>query len=157
MVERLRDPYGIKDEKVLNAMLTVPRHFFVSQALQGTAYGDHALPIDFSQTISQPYIVGRMTELLEVDKKSRVLEIGAGSGYQTACWRSLLAGVAMRASRLATPLMPGLRELGLYNALSKLSTDAGWKAHGPSINSGASGLTFVLIPPVSPLQIEAGW
>ena len=93
MVERLRDHYGIKDPKVLDAMLSVPRHFFVSQALQATAYGDHALPIDFNQTISQPYIVARMTELLELDKKSRVLEIGAGSGYQTAVLAQLASQV----------------------------------------------------------------
>ena len=84
MVERLRDRYRISDARVLEAMLEVPRHLFVPEALQGRAYGDHALPINASQTISQPYIVARMTELLKADKSSRVLEIGAGSGYQTA-------------------------------------------------------------------------
>ena len=73
MVDRLRDHYGIRDENVLEAMRRVPRHFFVTDALRGRAYGDHALPIDFNQTISQPFIVARMTELLELDKKSRVL------------------------------------------------------------------------------------
>ena len=61
-------------------MRSVPRHAFVPEALQGRAYGDHALPISGSQTISQPYIVARMTELLEINSESRVLEIGAGSG-----------------------------------------------------------------------------
>ncbi len=73
MVERLREHYRIRDPRVLEAMLEVPRHLFVPEALQGRAYGDHALPIDANQTISQPYIVARMTELLEADKSSRVL------------------------------------------------------------------------------------
>ncbi len=67
MVERLRDQYRIHDENVLEAMRQVPRHFFVPEALRGRAYGDHALPIDANQTISQPFIVARMTELLELD------------------------------------------------------------------------------------------
>lgn len=79
MVERLRDHYRIQDQKVLQAMREVPRHRFVPDALQSRAYGDHALPINASQTISQPYIVARMTELLEVDSNSRVLEIGAAT------------------------------------------------------------------------------
>ncbi|HET6890814.1 MAG TPA: hypothetical protein VFH31_06905, partial [Pyrinomonadaceae bacterium] len=83
MVARLRDYYDIRDARVLEAMRTVPRHAFVPEALQGRAYGDHALPISANQTISQPFIVARMTELLQIDKESRVLEIGAGSGYQT--------------------------------------------------------------------------
>ncbi|HVF89386.1 MAG TPA: protein-L-isoaspartate O-methyltransferase, partial [Blastocatellia bacterium] len=83
MVELLRSR-GIKDERVLEAMADIPRHLFVPDALSGKAYGDHALPIGEMQTISQPYMVARMTELLEVDKDSNVLEIGAGSGYQTA-------------------------------------------------------------------------
>src|SRR5712672_4580545 len=93
MVGRLRDHYGIKDPRVLEAMRTVPRHVFVPEALQGRAYGDHALPISANQTISQPFIVARMTELLEIDKNSRVLEIGAGSGYQTAILSRLASQV----------------------------------------------------------------
>src|SRR4026208_1193410 len=84
MVARLRDHYHICDPKVLDAMRAIPRHAFVPEALQSRADGDHALPISANQTISQPYIVARMTELLEIDKDGRVLEIGAGSGYQTA-------------------------------------------------------------------------
>src|SRR5690242_21765505 len=84
MVARLREHYGIRDPQVLEAMRRVPRHFFVPEALQSRAYGDHALPISANQTISQPFIVARMTELLELDWESRVLEIGAGSGYKTA-------------------------------------------------------------------------
>ncbi len=134
MVERLRDHYRIQDRKVLEAMLTVPRHFFVSQALAATAYGDHALPIEFNQTISQPYIVARMTELLELDKKSRVLEIGAGSGYQTAVLAQLASQVFAieRIGELARHAHARLRELGIYNATVKaFDGTLGWKAHGP--------------------------
>src|SRR4030095_12651480 len=81
MIERLRGHYGIRDARVLEAMRHVPRHLFVPEALQSRAYGDHALPISANQTISQPFIVARMTELLELDRDSRVVEIGAGFGY----------------------------------------------------------------------------
>lgn len=134
MVERLRDYYGIKDQKVLDAMMSVPRHFFVSQALQATAYGDHALPIELNQTISQPYIVARMTELLELDKKSRILEIGAGSGYQTAVLAQLAAQVFAieRLGELARQAHARLRELGIYNATVKaFDGTLGWNAHSP--------------------------
>src|SRR5215831_9722143 len=90
MIEWLREHYHISDERVLAAMGRILRHLFVPEALQSHAYGDHALPIEFNQTISQPYIVARQTELLEVTRHDRVLEIGAGSGYQTA----VLASVA---------------------------------------------------------------
>ncbi len=93
MVARLLDHYGIRDVRVLEAMRNVPRHRFVPEALQSRAYGDHALPISANQTISQPFIVARMTELLELDVNSRVLEIGAGSGYQTAVLSQVAAQV----------------------------------------------------------------
>ncbi|MGQ9618910.1 MAG: protein-L-isoaspartate(D-aspartate) O-methyltransferase [Candidatus Aminicenantia bacterium] len=75
---------GIRDEGVLNAMKKVPRHLFVPEEYRIHSYEDHPLPIGEEQTISQPYIVAYMTELLELDKKVRVLEIGTGSGYQSA-------------------------------------------------------------------------
>lgn len=84
MVEHLRGHYGIRDERVLDAMDRVPRHLFVPEAIRSQAYKDNALPIAAGQTISQPYIVARMTELLGLKGPERVLEIGAGSGYQTA-------------------------------------------------------------------------
>ena len=84
MVEQLRSYYGIKDERVLDAMNRIPRHAFVPEALKAQAYKDNALPIAAGQTISQPFIVARMTELLELNGRERVLEIGSGSGYQTA-------------------------------------------------------------------------
>ncbi len=84
MITLLREHYKIADEKVLQAMTDVPRHLFVPDALKSQAYKDNALPIASKQTISQPFIVARMTELLELTPQSKVLEIGAGSGYQTA-------------------------------------------------------------------------
>src|SRR4028118_1284209 len=83
MINLLREHYKIADENVLRAMSEVPRHFFVPEALKSQAYKDNALPIASKQTISQPFIVARMTELLELNPQSKVLEIGAGSGYQT--------------------------------------------------------------------------
>ena len=134
MVERLRDQYQIHNPNVLEAMREVPRHFFVPEALRGRAYGDHALPIDSNQTISQPFIVARMTELLELDKKSRVLEIGAGSGYQTAVLAQLASQVYAieRIGELARDAQARIRELGIYNATVKaFDGTLGWNAHGP--------------------------
>ena len=134
MVERLRDYYGVRDPNVLEAMRQVPRHFFVSEALRGRAYGDHALPIDFNQTISQPFIVARMTELLELDKNRRVLEIGAGSGYQTAVLARLAAQVYAieRIGELAREAQARIRALGIYNATVKaFDGTLGWNAYAP--------------------------
>jgi protein-L-isoaspartate(D-aspartate) O-methyltransferase len=134
MVERLGQHYNIRDPNVLEAMLRVPRHFFVPEALRGRAYGDHALPIDFNQTISQPFIVARMTELLELDKKSRVLEIGAGSGYQTAVLAQLASQVYSieRIGELARQAQARIREVGIQNATVKaFDGTLGWNAYGP--------------------------
>ena len=86
-----RDP--IKDPGVLRAMRTVPRHHFVEKKLQSAAYGDFPLPIGYGQTISQPYIVALMTEMLEVKPDQRVLEVGTGSGYQAAILSLLVKDV----------------------------------------------------------------
>jgi protein-L-isoaspartate(D-aspartate) O-methyltransferase len=134
MVQRLREHYGIRDPLVLDAMLTVPRHLFVPEALQSRAYGDHALPIAANQTISQPFIVARMTELLELDERSRVLEIGAGSGYQTAVLAQRAAQVFAieRIAELAREAQARIRSLGIYNATVKcFDGTLGWSAHAP--------------------------
>jgi protein-L-isoaspartate(D-aspartate) O-methyltransferase len=134
MVERLRDHYGIRDPKILEAMRTVPRHFFVTEALRGRAYDDNALPINFNQTISQPFIVARMTELLELNEQMRVLEIGAGSGYQTAILAQLASQVYAidRIGELAREAHDRIRALGIYNATVKaFDGTLGWSAHGP--------------------------
>jgi protein-L-isoaspartate(D-aspartate) O-methyltransferase len=134
MVERLRDHYQIRDAKVLEAMRSVPRHAFVPEALQGRAYGDHALPISGNQTISQPYIVARMTELLEINSESRVLEIGAGSGYQTAILAKVAAQVYSieRIAGLAREAQSRIRQLNIYNATVKcFDGTLGWAANAP--------------------------
>jgi protein-L-isoaspartate(D-aspartate) O-methyltransferase len=134
MIAWLRDHYGIKDPRVLEAMRAVPRDFFVPEALRGQAYGDHALPISASQTISQPYIVARMTELLELGEHGRVLEIGAGSGYQTAVLSKVAAQVYSieRIADLAREAQVRIRELGIYNATVKcFDGTLGWAANAP--------------------------
>ncbi len=134
MIERLREHYAVRDPNGLEAMRRVPRHFFVTEALRGRSYDDNALPIDFNQTISQPFIVARMTELLELDKKSRVLEIGAGSGYQTAVLAQLASQVYSieRIGELARQAQSRISELGIYNATVKaFDGTLGWNAYGP--------------------------
>jgi len=134
MIARLSEHYGIRDPKVLQAMRIVPRHRFVPDALQSRAYGDHALPISANQTISQPFIVARMTELLELSESSRVLEIGAGSGYQTAVLSKVAAQVYAieRIAELAREAQARIRELGIYNATVKcFDGTLGWAANGP--------------------------
>ena len=125
---------GISDARVLEAMEQIPRHLFVPDALSSKAYGDHALPIGEMQTISQPYMVARMTELLEVDKDSTVLEIGAGSGYQTAVL-SAVAGRVFSIERigdLARKAQANIRKLGCYNATVKwFDGTIGWSEHAP--------------------------
>jgi len=93
MVEHQLRAQGIKDERVLAAMESVPRHLFVAPDLQAGAYDDNALPIGEGQTISQPYMVALMTELLELQGDEKVLEIGTGSGYQAAVLSKLAAEV----------------------------------------------------------------
>lgn len=134
MVDRLREYYLIRDSKVLEAMRVVPRHAFVPEALQGRAYGDHALPISANQTISQPFIVARMTELLEINSESRVLEIGAGSGYQTAILAKIAGKVYAieRIADLAREAQVRIRQLGIYNATVKcFDGTLGWAANAP--------------------------
>jgi protein-L-isoaspartate(D-aspartate) O-methyltransferase len=158
MVARLRDHYGIKDPKVLEAMRGVPRHFFVPEALQARAYGDHALPISANQTISQPYIVARMTELLELTNVSRVLEIGAGSGYQTAVLSKIAAQVYSieRIGDLAREAQARIRMLEIYNATVKcFDGTLGWAASAPydAILVAAGGPT---VPEPLVAQLKVG-
>jgi protein-L-isoaspartate(D-aspartate) O-methyltransferase len=125
---------GIRDERVLAALAAIPRHLFVPEPMRHNAYGDHALPIAGGQTISQPYIVARETELLEVGKNDRVLEIGAGSGYQTAVL-ALVAGQIFaleRLSELARSAQTLVRSLGLYNVTIKwFDGTIGWGEFAP--------------------------
>lgn len=117
MVERLRGQ-GITDEKVLTVMNTIPRHLFVEEALASRAYEDVALPINFGQTISSPWTVARMTELLRKNSNlGKVLEIGTGCGYQTAVLAQLVQEVYSieRIGSLLTRTRIRLRELRIGN------------------------------------------
>ena len=117
MVRDLRR-MGIRDERVLAAMRKVPRERFVREEDREIAYGDHALGIAEAQTISQPYVVARMTELLEVDETHHVLEVGTGSGYQAAVLADLARDVVTleRHALLAQQARSILAELGYDNA-----------------------------------------
>jgi len=133
MIELLRSR-GISDARVLKVMAEIPRHWFVPEAFEAQAYGDHALPIGQEQTISQPYMVAQMTELLEVNQDSTVLEIGAGSGYQTAVLSAVAGRVFAleRLSDLARTAQANIRRLGCYNATVKwFDGTIGWSEHAP--------------------------
>ena len=134
MVDKLRDHYKITDTRVLDVMRKLPRHLFVPEALRSQAYKDNALPIASGQTISQPYIVARMTEILDLTRRDKVLEIGAGTGYQTAVLAALSRSVfsVERLPNLAAEARERLKRLGIYNV--SLKTDdgtVGWEAYTP--------------------------
>ncbi len=134
MIARLRGHYNIRDEKVLGAIAKVPRHFFVPSALQAKAYGDHALPISGSQTISQPYIVAKMTEVLELKPTDKVLEVGAGSGYQTAVLAQLARAIYAieRIPELALELQERMNRLGIRNVSFRTGDGTlGWELYSP--------------------------
>jgi protein-L-isoaspartate(D-aspartate) O-methyltransferase len=134
LVQHLRTDIGIKDERVLSAIAAIPRHLFVPEVLRSQAYKDNALPIAAKQTISQPAIVARMTELLDLEPSHRVLEIGAGSGYQTAVIAAIVKRVfaVERIHELYSTALPRLRSLG-FNHVSMICSDGteGWKTYAP--------------------------
>lgn len=134
MTDNLRSFYKISDERVLNVMDRLPRHLFVPDALRSQAYKDNALPIAGGQTISQPFIVARMTELLGLNGTEKVLEVGAGTGYQTAVLASLARKVFSieRLSNLANDAEVRLKALGISNVTLKASDGTvGWDAYQP--------------------------
>ena len=134
MVETQLIPRGIKDKRVINAMLKVPRHLFVQPAFEHQAYDDHPLPIGSDQTISQPYIVAAMTEYLEVKKENKVLEIGTGSGYQTAILAELSDTVytVERFENLSREANQRLLSMGYKNIRFKTGDGSlGWKEFSP--------------------------
>ena len=121
MIERLREQ-GIRDERVLAAMAAVPRHIFIEPALAHRAYEDTALPLGFSQTISQPFVVARMIELLHAGRElGKTLEVGAGCGYQAAVLAKLTREVftVERISPLLDRARDNLRQLRLFNVRVK--------------------------------------
>lgn len=134
LVQRLADQ-GIRSHAVLDRIRKVPRHFFVDEALASRAYEDTALPIGLGQTISQPYIVARMTEaLLDGFQGGRVLEIGTGCGYQTAVLAPLVKEVytVERITELLRKSRQRLRDLDLYNVRFRQGDGwLGWPKYAP--------------------------
>jgi len=134
MVEHQILSRGVRNKRVLDAMLRVPRHLFVGESLRDMAYSDQPLPIGEEQTISQPYMVALMTELLKLKGHEKVLEIGTGSGYQTAILAELAQEVytveivqilALKAEKL-------LRDLGYQNVKFKIGDGyLGWEEYAP--------------------------
>jgi protein-L-isoaspartate(D-aspartate) O-methyltransferase len=134
MVEEQLIGRGIQDERVLAAMRKVPRHLFISEALWDQAYGDHALPIGERQTISQPFMVALMTESLELRGQERVLEIGTGSGYQTAVLAELAGKVYSieRIKSLGMRARTVLESLHYLNVVVKVFDGTyGWSDEAP--------------------------
>lgn len=133
LLEQLRQQ-GIHDEKLLHAIESVPRERFVDEAFQHKAYENTALPIGSGQTISQPYTVARMTELLRLTPTSRVLEIGTGSGYQTAILAHLVEHVysVERIKGLQWQAKRRLKQLDLHNVSTRHGDGwQGWPSRGP--------------------------
>jgi protein-L-isoaspartate(D-aspartate) O-methyltransferase len=134
MVEEQLAARGVTDPRVLAVMRRVPRHLFVEEALRDRAYGDHPLPIGDGQTISQPFMVGRMTELLRLGGTEKVLEIGTGSGYQAAVLSELCARVCTveRIPRLAKRARELLELLGYSNVWVRVANGTlGWPDEAP--------------------------
>lgn len=134
MVEQQIIARGVSDQRVIEAMKTVPRHLFVSAGLQSHAYSDSSLPIGEKQTISQPYMVASMTAALELKGHERILEIGTGSGYQTAILATLAKRVYSieRIAVLAGRARKVLDQLHLSNVNIKIADGTlGWKDQSP--------------------------
>jgi len=134
MVDAQLTPRGLRDKRVIDAMKKVPRHLFLDEALWPQAYEDHPLPIGEKQTISQPYIVALMTELLRLTGREKVLEIGSGSGYQTA----VLAELAEQVYTIERIPSIAKRARKLFDALKYRNIvitigdgTLGWKEHSP--------------------------
>ena len=151
MIERLRAEGGIGDERVLTAMRTVPRHLFIDEALASRAYEDTALPIGNGQTISQPWVVARMTAaLIEHGLPKRVLEVGTGSGYQAAVLATLgLETYSVeRIEELLRVARRRFRNLGLNVRTKHDDGRAGWPEYAPFdgiiVTAGAAALEQAL-------------
>jgi protein-L-isoaspartate(D-aspartate) O-methyltransferase len=158
MVETQLRARGIRDQRLLHAMAGIPRHEFVEARYRDQAYEDHPLPIDAGQTISQPYIVALMLELLQLDSSSKVLEIGTGSGYQAAVLAKLAGHVYTieRHPELARQAADTLSRLGLTN-LSVVTGDgsAGLAEHAP-FDAIVVSAAAAQIPPALFAQLREG-
>ncbi len=151
LVERLREG-GIQDERVLDAIAQVPRHIFLDEALSHRAYEDTALPIGHQQTLSQPYVVARMTEMLLASGARRVLELGTGSGYQAAVLAHLVDDVysVERIRPLQQQARERLQRLGYRNVyLRHVDGNQGWPDAAPfdaiMLTAAASGVPQELL------------
>lgn len=157
LIQRLKDE-GIKDMKVIEAIRNTPRHIFVEEALASRAYEDTALPIGHGQTISQPYIVARMTELLlEAGPLDTVLEIGTGSGYQTAVLSRLVTRVysVERIEALQRQARMRFQELGLRNIRLRYSDGGmGLPEYAPFdgilVTAAPEGIPLALVAQLKP-------
>ncbi len=146
MIEEQLVRRGITDERVIAAMRRIPRHLFVEEALRDRAYGDHPLPIGEGQTISQPYIVAQMTSLLALVGTEKILEVGTGSGYQTAVLAALARRVCSieRLPSLAVRARSLVEGLGLPNVWIRVGNGdrrgrpGGTATAGPAARSGRS-------------------
>ena len=151
LVERLR-AHGIRSEAVLNQIRKVPRHLFVDEALASRAYEDTALPIGHGQTISQPYVVAKMTEaLLDGFEGEKVLEIGTGCGYQTAVLASLVKKIysVERIPELLRKTKQRLRDLDIYNVHFRPGDGwEGWPKYAPY-----DGIIIAAAAPVVPQKL----
>jgi protein-L-isoaspartate(D-aspartate) O-methyltransferase len=150
---------GIDSPRVLAAIARVPRERFVSEARQFEAYADRALPIDCEQTISQPYIVGLMTQALELTGSEKVLEVGTGSGYQTAILAELAREVISieRHPELSAQAGRVLAELGYRNVtLVVADGTAGWSAGAPYDRIIVTAAAFACPPPLFDQLAEGG-
>jgi protein-L-isoaspartate(D-aspartate) O-methyltransferase len=159
MVERQLRGRGIKDSRVLEAMQAVPRHLFVPPALAATAYADEPLAIGEGQTISQPYIVAAMTEALELTGSERVLEIGAGSGYQAAILSLLSREVIAVEARplLARAARERLSQLGYLNVRVEIGDGTfGWPAAAPYDGILVSAAAPMVPPPLIEQLADGG-
>ncbi len=150
---------GIKDPRVLAAMASVPRHLFVDETLQEKAYGDFPLPIGAGQTISQPYMVARMTESLHLQGHERVLEVGTGSGYQTAILAELAAHVytVERLPELSSRAHATLTFLGYTNVSVRVGDGTlGWEEEAPFDAILVTAASPGIPPPLSAQLAEKG-
>lgn len=156
LVERLRSE-GIQTPSVLEVMRATPRHLFVDEALASRAYEDTALPIGHGQTISQPYIVARMTELATAHQPQKVLEVGTGSGYQAAVLAQLVPKLytTERIEALATQARQRFRRLNLRNVRATRSDGTwGWPEFAPydaiMVTAGGAEIPRALLEQLAP-------
>ena len=157
MVESQLIARGIRDRRVIEAMQKLPRHLFVEEAMAAQAYNDNPLPIGERQTISQPYMVALMTELLELKGREKVLEIGTGSGYQAAVLAMLADRVCTieRIRPLALRARKVLDSLGLLNVNIKIDDGTcGWEEEAPFdaivVTAGAPEIPPKLVAQLAP-------